>query len=30
VVVFTGGNYSPRNQNQPFGLMRNVILPAML
>lgn len=30
VVVFTGGNYSPLNQNQPFGLMVNIILPAML
>lgn len=30
VVVFTGGNYSPLNQMQPFGLMQNIILPAML
>lgn len=30
VVVFTGGNYAPRNQHQPFVFLRNIILPAML
>lgn len=30
VVVFTGGNYAPLNQGQPHGLMRNIIVPAML
>jgi CubicO group peptidase (beta-lactamase class C family) len=29
VVVFTGGNYTT-NQNAPFGMMQNVILPAMM
>jgi CubicO group peptidase (beta-lactamase class C family) len=29
VVVFTGGNYPPKNQGITFGLLRNTILPAM-
>jgi CubicO group peptidase (beta-lactamase class C family) len=30
VVVFTGGNYAPLNQNQPHAFMRMIILPSML
>jgi CubicO group peptidase (beta-lactamase class C family) len=29
VLVFTSGNYEPLNQRAPFGMMTNVILPAM-
>jgi CubicO group peptidase (beta-lactamase class C family) len=29
VVVFTGGNYPPNNQGITFGMLRNIILPAM-
>jgi CubicO group peptidase (beta-lactamase class C family) len=30
VITFTGGNFSPLDQGAPFGIMTNVILPAML
>lgn len=29
VVVFTSGNYPPRDQGAPLGMLKNVILPAM-